>query len=618
MAKPERRRRRPATSCALCRRLCTYEFDPPQQSQPRPVGQGDNGVGQSHSPSTNATNGRPSKAQTHPQDPKTTSLTNGTPISGQPSTWEVELMKGRIRQLERQLSQATPTPTPSTTLEPYTSSIGGTWYKHGEDSPRPSIRETKPDTAFMILVKLVLAIGAAAYDAVFSLRKSAVHWIYEAQIWLAEPYTKHRLDLLGLQIHVLSLLAREIVGVDGDSIYISAGDLFRKAVIMGMHIDPIHAPQNSALVTEMRRRMWNTILEICLQSSLTSGGPPYFSLNDFETEPPRNLDDDQLGIDEPVAKPANEFTQVSFSLALRNTFPTRVAIVQLLNGLHVPSTYEETLRLDAELRDAYRTISYVFQPFKSNTSPGSGAFQFGLQTIDFLMQAYLSALHVPCFSPALNQSTFAFSRRVVVETALKIWYILRPPVNDINSYTRDHPAPASTSSDIGRFGACGNGIFRVAATQAALLVALELKTQLQEDERLASIPIRPDLLAVLRDALEWSLHRIRIGEPNIKGYLMFRMIRAQIEGLIQKLGKDEISRSLVRAVLEAESLTMPILERMAEQCPARDPAEALHASYTTPSETNWDMTWADGLSDAADMESMGWIFNDGSMQVSLW
>jgi len=40
--------------------------------------------------------------------------------------------------------------------------------------------DPKPDPAFVILVKLILAIGAAAYDDAFSLRKSAIHWVYEA------------------------------------------------------------------------------------------------------------------------------------------------------------------------------------------------------------------------------------------------------------------------------------------------------------------------------------------------------------------------------------------------------------------------------------------------------
>ncbi|KAK6076637.1 C6 transcription factor [Seiridium cupressi] len=479
--------------------------------------------------------------------------------------------------------------------------------------------DAKPDPAFVILVKLVLAIGAAAYDDSFSLRESSIRWVYETHTWLTEPCpTKHRLDLQGLQIHLLMLSAREVIGMDGDTIYIAAGDLYRRAVTMGLHIDPTYMLRKSTMITEMRRRIWNTILEICLQSSLASGTPPCFSIQDFNTEPPRNLDDDELDddprmMDNLESRPANEFTQVSLSLALRRTLSTRYAIVQLLNGVHMSNSYDQTLQLDKELKAAYRIISRGFQPFKSNGDP----VQFGLQMVDFLMQAYLSVLHAPFANPALNQSLFAFSRRVAVETAVKIWYILRPSAIDISSFARDGTMSSSTSSDIARLGACGSGILRVAAVQAALVVALDLKTQIQEDERLESIPIRPDLLAILRDALEWSLLRIKNGELNVKSYLMFKMIRAHIESLMQNLEKNEVVQLLVKVTTEAIQTTLPLLENMVKDCQGEDLTEPPQVSFTAPPEIGWDLMLAGSELDFTNVETMGWVFNDGGTQVSL-
>ncbi|KAK9796520.1 hypothetical protein SCARD494_04222 [Seiridium cardinale] len=479
--------------------------------------------------------------------------------------------------------------------------------------------DAKPDPAFVIMVKLVLAIGAAAYDDSFSLRESSIRWVYESHAWITEPCpTKHRLDLQGLQIHLLMLSAREVIGMDGDTIYIAAGDLFRRAVTMGLHIDPTYMPRKSALITEMRRRIWNTILEVCLQSSLASGTPPCFSIQDFNTEPPRNLDDDELDddprmMDNLESRPANEFTQVSLSLALRRTLSTRYAIIQLLNGVHMSNGYDQTLQLDKELKAAYRMISRGFQPFKSHGDP----VQFGLQMVDFLMQAYLSALHTPFANPTLNQSVFAFSRRVAVETAVKIWYILRPSAINISSFARDRTTSSSTSSDIARLGVCGSGILRVAAVQAALVVALDLKTQIQEDERLESILIRPDLLAILRDALEWSLLRIKNGELNVKSYLMFKMIKAHIESLMQNLEKNEVVQLLVKVATEAIQTTLPVLENMVKDCQGEDLTEPPQVSFTAPPEIGWDMMLAGSELDFTNVETMGWVFNDGGTQVSL-
>ena len=43
------------------------------------------------------------------------------------------------------------------------------------------VSNTEPNTAFLVQLKLVLAIGAITYDEQFSLRTLAIRWIYEAE-----------------------------------------------------------------------------------------------------------------------------------------------------------------------------------------------------------------------------------------------------------------------------------------------------------------------------------------------------------------------------------------------------------------------------------------------------
>lgn len=120
------------------------------------------------------------------------------------------------------------------------------------------------DTAFLVQIKLVLAIGATIYDRQFSLRALAVRWVYEAQTWISDPEFKSRLGLQFLQTNILLLLARELVGIGGNSIWVSAGGLFRRAVNMGLHQDPAELPKRTTFDAEMRRRLWNIILEVAL------------------------------------------------------------------------------------------------------------------------------------------------------------------------------------------------------------------------------------------------------------------------------------------------------------------------------------------------------------------
>jgi hypothetical protein len=447
---------------------------------------------------------------------------------------------------------------------------------------------TQPDNAFLVQLKLVLAIGATTYDEQFSLRASAIRWVYEAQTWLAEPKFKSRLSIKSLQTNLLLLFAQELADVTGDSIWISAGAQLRKAMYMGLHIDPAHLPNTVTFATEMRRRLWNTILEVTLQSSLTSGGPPLVSLNDFDTEPPGNFDDEQLVAEDPVPKPEEDFTQMSIAIALRKTFPLRLAVTKFLNDLDSHGTYEETLRLDAELRASYKVLYRTLQGCKARTGPSPSRFE--VRVVDYLLHRYLSSLHVTFFGPALHEIAYAFSRKVVVDTSLKIWCAAYPSSSIVSAQSRSDTA-SSDRDDLARLTACGSGFFRTVAMQAALLIAVELRTQLQEEECLGPVTLRPDLLCVLDDAKTWCLECIEAGETNIKGYLLMCVVAAQIEGLIGGLEKDELGKLLVKAAEDAVERCLPMLEKMAPQGRVDGSVAGLRqTSFNTPPEVmeDWD------------------------------
>ena len=425
------------------------------------------------------------------------------------------------------------------------------------------VSSTKPDTAFMVQLKLVLAIGATVYDEQFSLRVSAIRWVHEAQTWLSEPVFKSRLSIESLQTNLLFLIARETAAVGGELVWISAGSLFRTAVHMGLHRDPARLSNTTTFTAEMRRRLWNTVLEITLQSSMDSGGPPFVSLDDFDTAPPSNFDDDQLMTDDAVSKPEDDFTQTSIAVGLRKTFPLRLAITKFLNDIGSNGSYEETLRLDTELRASYKTLCQTLQA--CNTSTGRSLSQFESRVVDMIMCRYLSSLHIPFFSSSLHEAAYAFSRKVVIETALKIWGAMNP-----SSSIMATPSRTDTSSpdqdDLVRLTICGSGFFRTVAFQASFVIAAELRTQLRENESLGPAPLRPDLLSVLDDAKTLTLRCIQAGETNIKNYLLICVVSAQIDGLMRGIPKDEFPQLLIKAAEDAVTRCLSILEGKAAQC----------------------------------------------------
>ncbi|KAL4985030.1 hypothetical protein BDW68DRAFT_193266 [Aspergillus falconensis] len=477
------------------------------------------------------------------------------------------------------------------------------------------------DPAVMIQLKLVLAIGAVTYDDQFSLRTSAIQWMHEAQIWMSGPKYKARLNIKAMQTNLLLLIAQEHVRVGGEIAWVSAGALLRKAIYMGLHRDPSHLPQRSIFAAEMYRRLWNTILEVNLQSSLACGGAPLISLDDFDTAPPGNFDDEQLETHKPIPKPHDEMTQVSVAIALRRTLPQRLAVVKFLNDLASPGTYKQTLQLDAELRAAYRELCQSLRTC-SNSKLYTLTLPHGSETIDFLMQRYLSALHAPYFGPSLHGTTYSFSRKAVVDASLRIWRAACPasPVRSSSNYDTGTTPDGDGDGGGGGGGlprliACSSGFYPTAVSHAAVIIAMELRAQLQEDAGLNPAPLRPDLLSVLDDVKAWCLRVIEAGETNVKGYLLMSLVEAQVKGLMDGLkdGGNQMKEVLVLAAERVEEMCLPILERMAGvHYQDRDQGTEVIDDIPIDILGDWDFMASDSATpfnlDATD--PMSWIFND--------
>ncbi|KAI0385597.1 putative C6 transcription factor [Hypomontagnella monticulosa] len=480
------------------------------------------------------------------------------------------------------------------------------------------VSNTPTSTAFLIQLKLVLAIGATTYDERFSLRASAMQWVYEAQTWASEPGFKHRLNIQYLQTNILLLLAREFVDVGPDLVWISAGSLVRTAVYMGLHRDPSRLPKATTYVTEMRRRLWNTILEVSLQLSLNSGGPPFISLDMFDTGPPGNFDDEQLNTEDPVPKPEDQFTQTSVALALRQTFPVRLAIAKFLNDHGALGTYGETLRLDADLRASYKSVLRNFQTFKSNKGPRPSEFE--LDVVGIITNRYVLSLHIPFFSLAMEEAVYAFSRKVITETSLKIWHAVYSPTTTTPPQMGQSAVPTGRQG-LARLVTCASGFFRIVAVQAHVLIATELTAQLREEETLGPGLVRQDLMPIMEEAKTWALQCIEAGETSIKGYFLVCLLAAQIEGLMQGLGKEELGKFMVKAAEESEERCLPLIEEMATQWQAGVASEGPEQTASaTPAQffDDWDFAMEDAMFDFADAGPMNWGFNESSQGPSMF
>ncbi|KAL4803375.1 hypothetical protein BDV18DRAFT_166387 [Aspergillus unguis] len=455
------------------------------------------------------------------------------------------------------------------------------------------VSQTQPSIAFIVQLKLVLAIGAVTYDSRFSMRAAATRWVYEAHTWLSDPDFKPLLNIQALQSRILLLLAREIINVGGDSGWISAGALLRTALYMGLHRDPSFLPNRTALAAEMRRRLWNTILELSVQSSIVAGGSPLISTDDFDTAPPGNFDDEQLLSDDPIPKPDDEYTQTSIARALRSTFSHRLEITKFLNDLSSNGTYEETIRLDKNLRLAYKTICRTLKGF--TYAPSSS--QFEIRILDAIIHHFLCCLHMPFFERSLKEAQYAFSRKVIIECAQKIWCTVYP--SSLTTAGGHAPGISSeTEDDVARFVTNGFGFFRLATMLSIMFVSSELRAQLQDDDSLGPSPYRHDLFALISDAKFQSWKIIESGETNVKGYLLASMVSAQIDALRSGMEPEKLSRHVLLAAEEAEDRCLTLMEERAGYNGVNLDMDL--SENTTPYMGDWEFIYSQTLQNITD------------------
>ncbi|KAK0375939.1 hypothetical protein CLIM01_06677 [Colletotrichum limetticola] len=386
----------------------------------------------------------------------------------------------------------------------------------------------KTDSRLKIL--LVIAIGSSLHDTELvepGFKRLAHQWIYAAQAWLSGPLEKDRLGINGVQIHCLTIFARHILSIGGDLVWISTGTLIHTAMQIGLHRDPSHLSSMSTLQAEIRRRIWSTILELVIQSSLDAAMPPRISFDEFDTQPPANINDDELeeSRTELRSHPRSTYTDMSLHLQLRDSLLSRLRVVQLLNGIHHELSYHVALELSSEITHACRTnIHFVRQHERSGVSV------FHQNLLDFLVRRFLIPLHCPFASQAQTNPLFQYSTKATLDATITIL----------------SPVPDDKFSRLFRIA---GGMFREGYRYALATVSHEYiaqaETQYRDGTLQRNVQQREFLKKTMMELIEIAAERVRYGgETNIKGHMFLKMIVAQIEAMEMGIPGDlEIAKS---------------------------------------------------------------------------
>ncbi|KAJ4390160.1 hypothetical protein N0V93_007634 [Gnomoniopsis smithogilvyi] len=445
----------------------------------------------------------------------------------------------------------------------------------------------KARQSFIIQLQLCMALGTLVQDDKYSMRSLAAQWIYEARLWMLQASEKSQIDLSGLQIMCLAHLARNACGVGADLVWASAGTLMRMALYTGLHRDPDHLPKMSLLTAETRRRLWATVMEILVLSSMESGGPPLVAMHDFDTKAPGNFNDEELLDDHNSTTPASphpttEFTDTSIQIALFSSMPIRLQISSYLNDFRSAPTYDKTLALSSDLTLACRSFDAILRIYQTQT-PSLSDFQ--LPVTKQIIQHYFLALHLPWLGLAKNDARYYFSRKTCVDVA---FHNQREAMVHGFLGTENGAKP----DDFGRLLICASSGFRYIGFQCLLILITVLIWELEEHRTalrtldnsgsdLNSATRTPDpagmlgmsfglsgsrtnesdeIVNVIRRSPGWTLARIKAGEINVKGYYFGALMLAEFEGLLKGLNDTELAALLQKAASEVVGNALEILK----------------------------------------------------------
>lgn len=246
-----------------------------------------------------------------------------------------------------------------------------------------------------------------------------------------------------------------------------------------------------------------------IQASLDSGMPPNISFDDFDTEPPLDVDDEDISSDNGVAKRCSKpgVTDTSLQIFLFKQLRPRLEILRCTNGANTDLTYEQVVALTSDLNKASHDCALQVRK-------DSAAAVFRQNLAELFIQRFLLTLHRPFANRALINPIFYFSRKICTDTATSLLF----------------PSP---NEEFSRMLLVGGGMFKSRIVHVSLALASEILNE-TEEQRSSSLPWRPsNYQTMLIDALKearWQLtKRIELGETNVRLYMKLGIVLAEVE-----------------------------------------------------------------------------------------
>ncbi|KAI0973773.1 hypothetical protein F4678DRAFT_470980 [Xylaria arbuscula] len=425
---------------------------------------------------------------------------------------------------------------------------------------------------FLMKLTMVLTIGGvflADRSLATDIKRTARSWVYAVQWWLIGPTERDAMSIDGIQVFCLLLLARHTNALGGTASILTEA-LSKLAFTIGLHINPRAHASVTPFESELRRRLWLTVLELLTINALNSTLPLLLQAGDYHVPLPSDTADPHLGGPSDAdaqhhAHTRHEELDCSLQLTLAKSLRLRMQIVRELNDGSRESSYEKTVALSTALQAHCRELTAFFQPEGQDTTNTNDTVMRGFHEkfLDTYFRRLILFLHRPFAHRARHDARYLPSRKTCLDASL----IMASHTEAINM------EDAAALDDFAYCCISGSGMFKGALGQDVILaISLEVITQVEEEEeeqgqgqgQSQSRPRRRDPLALLARSQrrplmqflrhvqgQWK-HVIRLGRPSLKQYLFVSCLLAQIEA--------------TEAGIDAKTAVIETIQRMLREC----------------------------------------------------
>ncbi|KAE8849671.1 hypothetical protein P3342_004164 [Pyrenophora teres f. teres] len=242
------------------------------------------------------------------------------------------------------------------------------------------------------------------------------------QTWLDGLDRKQRTELSTLQVEILLQPSRHFREPNAEKLWSNTGAIVRSAMLMGLHSDPKGMKDISPYQLEMRRRLWATVLEIDLQTSILVNLPLIVPELTSYHPVPSNLNDEDF--DEytktlPKSRPLSDLTDSLFQVCLAVSLPSRLKAVSLIQR-PTPDT-KEILEIGRKIEECLSSKPRVLCLDYNQSAPSHGGLFSNNVQFDVHIQRTLQYLYRPLlFTGQAYTTAVAEIRRHCLRSSLAI------------------------------------------------------------------------------------------------------------------------------------------------------------------------------------------------------